>query len=320
MRKVLSLSKKTIPLAVGIFFIYLTYINTTAEDRENIIKYIQNANYRFVFLSVFFGILSHISRAVRWQYLLLPLGYHPKAMNSILAVLIGYLSNLGIPRSGELLRASVMDRYESIPFQKGFGTIIAERLVDLIILFTFLLVALGLQYDLIADYLNLKDLNLFYALLSLILLIIILIVLRMFLRYSTHPITVIIKKFFQGLWEGMVSIKHMKNKALFVAHTIFIWLMYVLMFWIIKFSIPETVNLGINAMIAAFVVGGFSISATNGGVGIYPYTVSMVLIAFGISKESSLAFGWIIWTCQTLMVVTFGAISFFALPLVNRQK
>ena len=320
MRKVLSLSKKTIPLALGIFFIYLTYLNTTAEDRENIIKYIQNANYRFVFLSVFFGILSHISRAVRWQYLLLPLGYHPKAMNSILAVLIGYLSNLGIPRSGELLRASVMDRYESIPFQKGFGTIIAERLVDLIILFTFLLVALGLQYDLIADYLSLKDLNLFYALLSLTLLIIILIVLRKFFRYSTHPITVKIKKIFQGLWEGMVSIKHMKNKVLFVAHTIFIWFMYLLMFWIIKFSIPETINLGISAMIAAFVVGGFSISATNGGVGIYPYTVSMVLIAFGISKESSLAFGWIIWTCQTLMVVTFGAISFFALPLVNRQK
>ena len=165
MRKVLSLSKKTIPLGIGIFFIYLTYINTTAEDRENIIKYIQNANYSFVFLSVVFGILSHISRAVRWQYLLLPLGYHPKTMNSILAVLIGYLSNLGIPRSGELLRASVMDRYESIPFQKGFGTIIAERVVDLVILFTFLLVALGLQYDLIADYLNLRDLNFFYALL-----------------------------------------------------------------------------------------------------------------------------------------------------------
>ena len=320
MRKVLSLSKKTIPLAIGVFFIYLTYINTTAEDRENIIKYIQNANYRFVFLSVFFGILSHISRAVRWQYLLVPMGYHPKTMNSILAVLIGYLSNLGIPRSGELLRASVMDRYESIPFQKGFGTIIAERLVDLVILLTFLLAALGLQYDLIADYLNLKDLNFFYALLSLILLFIVLIVLRTFFRYSAHPITVIIKQFFQGLWEGMVSIKHMKNKVLFVTHTIFIWLMYVLMFWIIKFSIPETVNLGINAMIPAFVVGGLSISATNGGVGIYPYTVSMVLIAFGISKESSLAFGWIIWTCQTLMVVTFGAIAFFALPLVNRQK
>ena len=96
--------------------------------------------------------------------------------------------------------------------------------------------------------------------------------------------------------------------------------MYVLMFWIIKFSIPETVNLEMNAMVLAFVVGGLSVSATNGGIGIYPYSVSLVLIAFGISKESSLAFGWIMWTCQTLMVVTFGALAFFALPLINRQK
>ena len=118
----------------------------------------------------------------------------------------------------------------------------------------------------------------------------------------------------------MISIKYMKNKGLFIAHTLFIWTMYVLMFWIIKFSIPETVGLGINALIPAFVVGGLSISATNGGIGIYPYSVSLVLIAFGISKESGLAFGWIMWTCQTLMVVTFGAMAFFALPLVNRHK
>ena len=112
----------------------------------------------------------------------------------------------------------------------------------------------------------------------------------------------------------------MKKKGLFVTHTFFIWLMYVLMFWIIKFSIPETVNLEVDALVTAFVVGGLSISATNGGIGIYPYSVSMVLIAFGISKESSLAFGWIMWTCQTLMIVSFGAMAFFALPLVNRQK
>ena len=148
-------------MAIGIFFIYLSYRNTTPEDRSNIVKYIQNADYRFVFLSAFFGILSHISRAVRWQYLLAPLGYRPKTINSILAVLIGYFSNLGIPRSGELLRATAMDRYENIPFQKGFGTVIAERVVDLALLIICILLALGLQYDLIADYLNLKDLNFF---------------------------------------------------------------------------------------------------------------------------------------------------------------
>ncbi|MDG1966138.1 MAG: lysylphosphatidylglycerol synthase transmembrane domain-containing protein [Flavobacteriaceae bacterium] len=320
MKKVLSLSKKIIPLAIGVFFIYLSYQNTTPEDRANIFKYIKNADYRFVLLSAFFGVLSHISRAVRWQFLLAPLGYRPKTINSVLAVLIGYFSNLGIPRSGELLRATAMDRYENIPFQKGFGTVIAERVVDLILLVGCIVLALALQYDLIVDYLKIENMNFLQMGVGFVLVVIGLILFRKYFLLSTHPLIEKIKQFFQGIWEGMLSIKLMENKGLFIAHTFLIWLMYVLMFWVIKFSIPETVNLGINAMIPAFVVGGLSISATNGGVGIYPYSVSLVLIAFGISKESSLAFGWIMWTCQTLMIVTFGAMAFFALPLINSKK
>lgn len=302
------------------FFIYLSYQNTTPEDRTNIFKYIKNADYRFVLLSAFFGVLSHISRAVRWQFLLAPLGYRPKTINSVLAVLIGYFSNLGIPRSGELLRATAMDRYENIPFQKGFGTVIAERVVDLILLVGCIVLALALQYDLIVDYLKIENMNFLQMGVGFVLVVIGLILFRKYFLLSTHPLIEKIKQFFQGIWEGMLSIKLMENKGLFIAHTFFIWLMYVLMFWVIKFSIPETVNLGMNAMIPAFVVGGLSISATNGGVGIYPYSVSLVLIAFGISKESSLAFGWIMWTCQTLMIVTFGAMAFFALPLINSKK
>lgn len=320
MKKVLSLSKKIIPLAIGVFFIYLSYQNTTPEDRTNIFKYIKNADYRFVLLSAFFGVLSHISRAVRWQFLLAPLGYRPKTINSVLAVLIGYFSNLGIPRSGELLRATAMDRYENIPFQKGFGTVIAERVVDLILLVGCIVLALALQYDLIVDYLKIENMNFLQMGVGFVLVVIGLILFRKYFLLSTHPLIEKIKQFFQGIWEGMLSIKLMENKGLFIAHTFLIWLMYVLMFWVIKFSIPETVNLGINAMVPAFVVGGLSISATNGGVGIYPYSVSLVLIAFGISKESSLAFGWIMWTCQTLMIVTFGAMAFFALPLINSKK
>jgi len=303
-----------------VFFIYLSYQNTTPEDRTNIFKYIKNADYRFVLLSAFFGVLSHISRAVRWQFLLAPLGYRPKTINSVLAVLIGYFSNLGIPRSGELLRATAMDRYENIPFQKGFGTVIAERVVDLVLLVGCIVLALALQYDLIVDYLKIENMNFLQMGVGFVLVVIGLILFRKYFLLSTHPLIEKIKQFFQGIWEGMLSIKLMENKGLFIAHTFFIWLMYVLMFWVIKFSIPETVNLGMNAMIPAFVVGGLSISATNGGVGIYPYSVSLVLIAFGISKESSLAFGWIMWTCQTLMIVTFGAMAFFALPLINSKK
>lgn len=320
MKIVLSLLKKLIPLFIGVFFIYLSYLNTTPEDRQNIIKYIKNADFKYVFLSAFFGVLSHISRAVRWKYLLNPLGYYPKTINSIMAVLIGYFSNLGIPRSGEVLRATAMDRYENIPFQKAFGTVIAERVVDLILLMSCILLALSLQYHLIAGYLSFDNINFFQTLLILIMSAICFIFIRKFFIQSTHPFTKKIKQFFLGIWEGMLSIKKMKNKGLFIAHTFFIWLMYLLMFWVVKFSIPETINLEMNAIIPAFVVGGLSISATNGGIGIYPYSVSLVLIAFGISKESALAFGWIMWTCQTLMVVTFGALAFFALPLVNRQK
>ena len=308
--------KNLIPLLIGLFFIYLSYQNTTVDDRNNISNYVQNADYHFIIISMLFGLFSHISRAIRWRYLLVPLGYKPRYANSILAVLIGYLSNLGIPRSGELLRATVMNRYDKIPFQKGFGTVIAERVFDLIILFIFVCLALALQFDLIMNTLDFRP----FKLLSLLIIILIFGLGIGILVYSKSPLLEKFKFFLTEIWQGVISIKKIKKKKLFIFHTLFIWVMYVLMFGVIKYSIPETSNLGLNALIPAFVIGGLSILITNGGIGIYPYTVSLVLISFGISKDSSLAFGWIVWSCQTLMVLTFGAIAFFALPLINRQR
>ena len=316
----MSISKIIIPLGIGIFFIYLSYNNTSSEDRKNIFSHIKNANYSFVFLSVVFGALSHISRAYRWKFLLAPLGYKPRLINSVLAVLIGYVSNLGIPRSGELFRATVMDRFENIPFQKGFGTVIAERLVDLIILSCFVSLALILQFDLIWEILAKKSINPVQIVIIIVSVVVVFLVLRKFINRSSNPFLNKIRLFFYGLWEGIVSLKKMEHKWAFIGHTLFIWLMYLAMFYIIKFSIPETASLGLESLIAAFVIGALAISATNGGVGIYPFSVSLVLIAYGISKESSLAFGWIMWTSQTVMVVLFGSLAFFALPLVNRSK
>ena len=316
----MSISKIIIPLGIGIFFIYLSYNNTSSEDRENIFSHIKNANYSFVFLSVVFGALSHISRAYRWKFLLAPLGYKPRLINSLLAVLIGYVSNLGIPRSGELFRATVMDRFENIPFQKGFGTVIAERLVDLFILLCFVSLALILQFDLIWEILANKPINPVHISLIIVGVSIVFLILRKFINQSNNPFLKKIRLFFSELWEGIISLKKMEHKWAFVGHTLFIWLMYLAMFYIMKFSIPETASLGLESLIAAFVVGALAISATNGGVGVYPFSVSLVLIAYGISKESSLAFGWIMWTSQTVMIVLFGSLAFFALPLVNRFK
>lgn len=120
--------------------------------------------------------------------------------------------------------------------------------------------------------------------------------------------------------DGILSIFKMRNKWAFLGHTVFIWTAYVGMFWVIKHTVPETMGLSLSQLLVAFVAGAFAMTATNGGVGIYPIAVSGALAIFGISTVSGDAFGWIMWISQTLMIVVFGAISFLILPLWNRNK
>ena len=320
MKQLKSLIKVIIPLGIGVFFIHLMLRATSLDDRRLIFDYIKNADLRFIMLSVLFGILSHVSRAYRWKFMLAPMGYKPRFVNTILAVLIAYLANLGIPRSGEILRATTLSSYEKIPFEKSFGTIIAERLVDLIFLLSFIFLALILQYDLIWQVLREKQISLSSIIAAALITMITFICLKfLFKKNHSMPINRI-KTFLKGLSEGILSFKSMTNKGAFVLHTIFIWIMYVAMFYVIKWTVPEMENLGLSALLPAFVIGGLTISATNGGIGIYPFSVALMLSAFGISNESGLAFGWIVWTSQTLMIIVFGSLSFFVLPLVNRKK
>ena len=275
---------------------------TSIEDRKLIFDYVKNADLRFIMLSVLFGILSHLSRAYRWKFMLAPLGYKPRFVNTILAVLIAYIANLGIPRSGEILRATTLSSYEKIPFEKSFGTIIAERLVDLIFLLSFIFLALILQYDLIWQVLKEKQISLSTIIAAAVIAITTFICLKfLFEKNHSKPINRI-KTFLKGLGEGILSFKSMTNKGAFLLHTVFIWIMYVAMFYVIKWTVPELENLGLSALLPAFVIGGLTISATNGGIGIYPFAVALMLSAFGISNESGLAFGWIVWTLSLIHI------------------
>ena len=159
MKRIRAILKTILPLGVGFLFLYLSYQSTTADERAKVIESIQNADYRFVLLSVLFAALSHFSRAYRWLFLLQPLGYRPQLINTILTVMIAYLANLGIPRSGELLRATALCNYEKFAFEKVFGTIVAERAIDLLLLLAFILFALFLQFDLIWELLKLDQVN-----------------------------------------------------------------------------------------------------------------------------------------------------------------
>ena len=293
---------------------------TSVEERKLIISYIINADLKYIISAIVFGILSHLSRAFRWKFLLNPLGYYPRFINSILAVLVSYIANLGIPRSGEILRATTLSNYEKIPFEKLFGTIIAERLIDFIILLSLIFLTLSLQFESIWEILREISFDLKKLIVVIFILSLIFFGLKKFLGKNNSKILTKIKAFIEGLIEGIMSIKNMPYKLAFATHTIFIWTMYFSMFYIIKWTIPEMQNLQIKQMLPSFVIGGLTLTATNGGIGIYPLSVAMTLSSFRISNESGLAFGWIVWTSQTLMIIFFGSLSFFILPLVNRKR
>ena len=311
--------KTVLPIAFGLGLICYSYYITSPEERTQIVFHIKNADLFWVSISVILGFLSHLSRAIRWNYLLQPLGYKPRLLNNLLLVFIGYFANLGIPRSGEILRATGLNTYEGVPFQKGFGTIVTERLIDVIMLLLVIATALLLQTDIILDILSTKSISTTKILLLLGAGVIGLLVFVFIIKKSTHPFIKKIKNFVQELLEGVFSIFKMKNKWAFIGHTFFIWISYIAMFWIIKHTVPETISLGIGPIIVAFVAGAFAMSATNGGLGLFPVAVSATLVVFGVSKTSGDAFGWIMWISQTLMVVLFGAISFLLLPLCNRK-
>jgi hypothetical protein len=249
--------------------------------------------------------------------MLAPMGYNPKFANSVLAVLIGYFVNLAIPRAGEVSRASVMVNYENIPFEKGFGSIVAERIADLIMMFLIIGITLFFQFDYILELVS-KNFNPLKIGMIIIVIISGIIIFTLFVKKAKHGFLLKIKNFVLSLVEGVTSILKMKKKWPFIFHTVFIWTMYVAMFWA---TIPaiEGLEVPIGGILVGFIAGGFSIAATNGGIGLYPIAVAGALELFNVLKEPATAFGSVMWAGQTAMIIVFGGLAFLILPLYNKK-
>lgn len=321
-KKIKKISFIILPVALGIFLIWYSLSKLSTNDIQSIKTSFRTANYWWVALSLVFGILSHLSRAYRWQFLLEPLGYKPRFANSVMTVLIAYLLNLLIPRSGEIARAASIKKYEDIPFKKAFGTIVAERIADVIMLFSIIGIAFFLQTELVGSYLfkNEGESNTYSKIILLVAFPIIGLFTYWLLKKSKNPIILKIMAFIHGLLDGIRSIYKMKKKWAFIFHTVFIWTMYVLMFYAVTFALPETTNLPFAAIIVGFVVGGLSMALTNGGLGSYPIFVASALILYNVEDNPARAFGWIMWTAQTIMVIAFGGLSFLLLPIYNKYQ
>ncbi|MCL6293703.1 lysylphosphatidylglycerol synthase transmembrane domain-containing protein [Jejuia spongiicola] len=314
--KIKKALKIILPLALGVFLVWYSLSKVSLDE---LMVYVKKADYTWILLGMFLGLLSHLSRAYRWLFQLEPMGYKIKLGNSIMAVFATYLINYTIPRAGEVARASIITNYEGVPFEKGFGTIVAERIADMIVMLGIIIITLFLQFDFIYGFLVEKfdPTKIIIALVSLIFLVV------LFTRYikkSQSKIAVKIKTFVNGLIEGALSIFKMKKKWAFVFHTLFIWGMYLLMFYVTSFSIKELDGINAGAILIGFISASFSIAATNGGIGSYPLAIYAAFSIFGIAEEPSIAFGWIMWASQTLLIILFGGLSLIYLPIFNRRK
>ena len=315
-RKFLSL---LIPLFIVIGIIYYQFTTLTPNDLNKIKISFLKADYFYVFLSLIVSLFGYWSRAYRWKFALQHLGYQTKFHNDFMTVCVSYLVNLTIPRSGEISRAALLKKYEKVPFDKAFGTIVAERVVDMIIFLLFIIVGFLSQFDTIYGFLLEKNIQFetllwisFGGFLLFVLFIIVWI-------YAEWKIIIKLKEKLSGLIEGMQSILKMKDKWNYLFHSFFIWFSYLVMFYVAIFALPETANITFDVVIMGFIFGTLAVGFTNGGLGAYPLAIAMIFSLYGISNDVGVAFGWLIWTSQTLLTIVLGLLSYLLLPILNKK-
>ncbi|MEC4050275.1 lysylphosphatidylglycerol synthase transmembrane domain-containing protein [Flavobacterium sp. SUN046] len=307
-----------IPLILGIGLITYQYHNFSDQQIIEIKGYFKNADYIYIYLSLIIALFGFWSRAYRWKFSLEQLGYQTKFHNNLMAVCIAYLMNLTIPRSGEISRALVLKKYEEVPFDKAFGTIVAERVVDFLIFLLFVVSAFIIEFDILKEYVTkhipIEKLSILFgiAVVGFISFVII-------WFYSNWKIVNLLKDKFSGLIEGMTSILKMKHKWAFLFHSFFIWFTYLLMFYITIFALKETSSISIGAVIVGFIFGSLAIGFTNSGFGVYPFIIAEILFLYAVPQTAGTAFGWLIWTSQTILTVALGGLSFLLLPILNRK-
>jgi uncharacterized protein (TIRG00374 family) len=329
--RVATFFKFALFLGLGIFIIWLSLKGLTPEERIQILHSFRIANYNWVILTIAMGIVSHMLRALRWMLFFEPLGYKPSFKNTFFAVMVGYFANMAFPRLGEVTRCGILTRYEKIPFNKSFGTVITERAIDMIIFIFLFFLMIFTQAGTIGHYLNTniypklaeKFNNPIFSkvfIISAIVLGIFLIAMLYLLRkkIATSSILQKVKKMILGFWDGLKSLSQINKPGLFIFYSIAIWALYFFMLYVCFFCFTDTSSLSPGAALSGLVLGSVGIMVTPGGIGLYPAIIQETMMLYGIVRTTGLALGWISWTAQTSMILVIGGISLILLSF-NKQ-
>ncbi|PWS32305.1 lysylphosphatidylglycerol synthase transmembrane domain-containing protein [Pedobacter paludis] len=308
--------KYIILLLIGVGVLYLAF---KGQDVGRIWLEIKTANFFWVIFSSIIVWLAHVLRALRWQMLYKSIQYKVSFWNAYHAVMIGYLANLALPRFGEIGRCSVIHKAEKVPMFASIGTVITERLFDVLVLLITALALLIFQYDVVSDFLyntiylslanKIQSLNYFWIIGIVLLFLLAVGISVHFLRKKLN------KKFlriFVSLRQGFGSYSKLKNKPLFLLYTFGIWLFYFLSMYVAFYSIESTSSLGLSAAFAAIVFSGFAMVApVQGGIGVFHWMVGQSLVLYGLAFKDGLAYATIIHSSQVLLILILGSLSLF---------
>jgi uncharacterized protein (TIRG00374 family) len=313
---------------LGILLIWWSLHQIPPQEWDKFTKALAKSKF-WLILPIFFILgLSHFIRALRWRLIMEPLGYKPSIMNTFLAVLIGYLANLAIPRLGEVLKCTLLAKYEKVPAEKIVGTIVAERAFDVISLGIVFLLALTLQFNVIkAGWQQLQsggstattsNNNLFIILGIIAFLVIVAVILFFTLRHKFESIISPIKKIIKGVWEGVISATKLKKHNLFFFYSFSIWFLYLLATYIGLYGTEGTAS-SFSTAISCLAYASIGMIITPGGIGAYAFFMAKVLELNGIEYTLGLANGTLQWFSQVIIVIVLGGLALIMLPFINKQ-
>ena len=315
-----SLLKILLPLALGGGILWWTYRDFDFSVLNKAL--FAQMSIGWLFFSLIFEVLSHVFRGLRWKQVLEPLGEHPRANTCINAIFFSYAISLLIPRSGEVARCGILKRYDGVSFTKSLGTVVTERVVDMVCVALIALIVMALQFDVIYTFFSEKGKVMDEAALSdassnllpwVMLGIVICVIGYYLLRRMKFADKM--KDVFRNLWEGICSVRRVKNIPLFLFYSIAIWGCYILQFYITFFAFPFTADLDFKAGLAVFITTSFAVLIpTPNGAGPWHYVViSTLTLIYGVGEPEAGVFALIVHGLQTAALILLGVYSMIAL-------
>ena len=329
-KKVASFLKYILFLGIGVFLVWWSLHQIPDDKWGEFSGALKNARYILILPVFFILAMSHFLRSLRWKILMNPMGYNPSTLNTFLAVLIGYLANLAVPRLGEVLKCTILSKYEKVPADKLVGTIVVERAIDVVSLGLIFLLVFVTQYDVIGQY----GRDIFYQLfmsrkggfswnniiiILLVMIILFFIIKHWFKKFAHLKIVIVIKNILKGVWEGLISVLKLKQKKLFIAYTLGIWFLYLAGLWVGLYATTGTSHLGLPQALSGLAFASIGMILTPGGIGAYAMFLADVLVVYKVPYTIGLANGTLQWFAQLLIVAFLGFVSLLILPWNNRK-